>query len=193
MNITDGNGHGDLGNLRHVSPDVILIGAGINASAILLAQAGWRVLVVERNDEPGGAVWTMGLTLPGFHHELGAVNLDPFISFGFYSKFKTALASKGVEFISARNSSGLLRSSVEFLSLTTDRNVNLSNIAAYSAADAKAWDSWAGYFSKSALLTCFVPWAPIPVPARRSEKFFIQPAIFQNLSAFCRMNFYSTR
>ena len=48
-------------------PDAIFIGAGINAltSALLLARAGWRVLVLERNEAPGGAVRTAGLTLPG--------------------------------------------------------------------------------------------------------------------------------
>jgi Phytoene dehydrogenase and related proteins len=40
--------------------DAIVIGAGHNglASAVHLAAKGWKVAVVERADEPGGAVKT---------------------------------------------------------------------------------------------------------------------------------------
>jgi len=55
--------------------DAGFIGAGINslAAAFLLGKAGWRVLVAERNEQPGGAVRTMPLMLPGFHHDIGAL------------------------------------------------------------------------------------------------------------------------
>ncbi len=46
------------------SVDAIFIGAGINSlgGAFLLARAGWRVLVVDRNDMPGGAIEGRGWT-----------------------------------------------------------------------------------------------------------------------------------
>jgi phytoene dehydrogenase-like protein len=52
--------------------DAVVIGAGPNGlvAANVLADAGWDVLVVEAAAEPGGAVRTAELTLPGFHHDL---------------------------------------------------------------------------------------------------------------------------
>jgi phytoene dehydrogenase-like protein len=60
--------------------DAIIIGAGHNGivTGIYLAKVGWKVLVLERNDEPGGAVRTAEVTLPGFRHDLFATNLNLF-------------------------------------------------------------------------------------------------------------------
>jgi phytoene dehydrogenase-like protein len=56
------------------TPDAVVIGAGPNGlvAANALAQQGWSVLVLEANDEPGGAVRSGEITLPGFVHDLGA-------------------------------------------------------------------------------------------------------------------------
>jgi len=52
--------------------DAIAIGAGHNAlvAANLLAQRGWRVLVLEAESEPGGAVKSAEITEPGFTSDL---------------------------------------------------------------------------------------------------------------------------
>jgi len=49
-------------------PDAVIIGAGPNGlvAANLLADAGWDVLVLEAQGEPGGAVRSAELTEPGF-------------------------------------------------------------------------------------------------------------------------------
>ena len=60
--------------------DAIVIGAGHNglACAIHLAAKGWKVGVFERNGAAGGAVQTREATLPGFRHDLFAMNLSLF-------------------------------------------------------------------------------------------------------------------
>src|SRR5207237_4108202 len=52
--------------------DAVVIGAGHNGlvAANLLADAGWDVLVLEANAEPGGAVRSGELTVPGYTHDL---------------------------------------------------------------------------------------------------------------------------
>src|SRR3954451_12908547 len=53
-------------------PDAIVIGAGPNGlvAANVLADAGWDVLVLEANDEVGGAVRSGELVEPGFTSDL---------------------------------------------------------------------------------------------------------------------------
>ena len=52
-------------------PDAVVIGAGPNGlvAANVLADHGWRVLVLEAQPEPGGAVRSAELTKPGFIHD----------------------------------------------------------------------------------------------------------------------------
>ena len=54
--------------------DAIVCGGGSNglAAAIRLAEAGWSVLLLEANQEVGGAARTLESTLPGFRHDFGA-------------------------------------------------------------------------------------------------------------------------
>jgi phytoene dehydrogenase-like protein len=73
--------------------DAVVIGAGHNglAAAVRLAEKGWSVAVVEGKETAGGAVKTQELTLPGFRHDLCAMNLSMFAASGFFAAHKEAL------------------------------------------------------------------------------------------------------
>ena len=124
--------------------DAVFIGAGINSlgAAYLLGRAGWRVLVVDRNDEPGGAIRTMELTLPGFRHDIGAMNLNLFAGSSFLEQHRDLLARKGFELVTADHSVGSVFAGDWFLGITTDPASNLRSIARFSKTDADAWKTW---------------------------------------------------
>jgi phytoene dehydrogenase-like protein len=54
--------------------DAIVIGAGPNGlvAAAVLARHGWKVLLLEAKDRPGGALYSVESTLPGYIHDVGA-------------------------------------------------------------------------------------------------------------------------
>src|SRR5215469_182168 len=67
--------------------DAVVVGSGPNglAAAIRLSQSGWRVVVVEAEDMPGGGVRSAEVTLPGFVHDICSavypfVVCSPFLS-----------------------------------------------------------------------------------------------------------------
>jgi phytoene dehydrogenase-like protein len=76
-----------------------VIGAGPNglAAAIVLAQAGLQVDVLEAEPTAGGAVRTLELTLPGFRHDFGAAVYPLGAGSPFFSSLP--LAEHGLEWI----------------------------------------------------------------------------------------------
>ena len=82
-----------------MSRKACVIGAGPNglAAAIVLAQAGMRVDVLEAESTPGGAARTLELTLPGFRHDFGSAVYPLGAGSPFFSSLP--LTDHGLEWI----------------------------------------------------------------------------------------------
>jgi phytoene dehydrogenase-like protein len=82
-----------------MSRKACVIGAGPNglAAAIVLAQAGLQVDVLEAESTAGGAVRTLELTLPGFHHDFGSAVYPLGAGSPFFSSLP--LSDHGLEWI----------------------------------------------------------------------------------------------
>jgi phytoene dehydrogenase-like protein len=85
-----------------VSPDAIVIGSGPNglAAAIALARAGRSVTVLEAAAQPGGAVRTEELTLPGFHHDTFSSVYPAAVASPVFARMP--LAQHGLEWVHPR-------------------------------------------------------------------------------------------
>ena len=82
--------------------DAVFIGSGINslAGAALLAQKGWNVCVLEREERLGGCVYTSDeLTLPGYRHEVLASWHPLFTGSAAYAELKDELDRRGLEYV----------------------------------------------------------------------------------------------
>jgi phytoene dehydrogenase-like protein len=124
-----------------MSYDAVVIGAGHNglAAAIQLAEKGWSVAVVEGKETAGGAVKTRELTLPGFRHDLCAMNLSMFAGSGFFAAHKQALLDQGLGFVPAQDCFASVFRDGTFLGVSTSLDKTAAGIAALSPADARAW------------------------------------------------------
>src|SRR5437879_9733424 len=79
--------------------DAILIGSGVNSLACgaLLARAGWRVCVLERNDWLGGAIHTAEITQPGFVHDVFSAWHPLWVGGAAHAELGDELAARGLE------------------------------------------------------------------------------------------------
>jgi phytoene dehydrogenase-like protein len=81
--------------------DAVFVGSGHNAliTAAYLARAGWSVLVLEKNDRPGGLVRTDELTLPGFKHDTYSAAHPLFLTGAAYADLGAELSARGLEYL----------------------------------------------------------------------------------------------
>ena len=81
--------------------DAILIGSGVNSLACgaLLARAGWRVCILERNDWLGGAIQTAELTEPGFAHDVFSAWHPLWVGGAAHAELGGDLAARGLEYL----------------------------------------------------------------------------------------------
>lgn len=124
------------------SYDAVIVGSGHNSlvCAAHLQSKGWRTIVLERSDVPGGAVKTLELTEPGFHHDWAAMNLSLFAGSAFHRVYGEKLAGRGLEFVPASDCFASVFPDGKWLGISTDASVTRGRISQFSQRDAETWD-----------------------------------------------------
>jgi phytoene dehydrogenase-like protein len=90
--------------------DAVFVGSGHNAliTAAYLARAGWSVLVLERNDRPGGLVRSEALTRPGFLHDTYSAAHPLFVTSRAYADLGPELEARGLTYLNTDLPTGVL-------------------------------------------------------------------------------------
>jgi phytoene dehydrogenase-like protein len=132
--------------------DVVVVGSGINslACAALLAKAGRRVLVLERNDYVGGAIRTAEITEPGFVHEVFASWHPLFVGSAAYADLKDDLHARGLEYLNTDLPTASVFPDGSSIFLTTSRESNVAEWEAEATGDGETWDRVASAFMPNA-------------------------------------------
>ncbi|ODR81276.1 hypothetical protein BG842_05455 [Haladaptatus sp. W1] len=130
--------------------DAVVIGAGHNGltCALYLAKSGMRPLVVERNDEIGGAVRSAELTEEGFVHDVYSTNQNLFLQSSVYSDYGDELAAHGLEFSTTDKPFCNLFPDGSALRIYSDTERTNEELREHSVADAEGWQELHNRFSR---------------------------------------------
>ena len=126
--------------------DVIIIGSGINSlvAAAILSKSGKKVLICERNGEPGGAIKTVTTaTLPGFTHELLSSWHPLFVGGPAYAELKTDLEAHGLVYRNTEKPTGVVCAEGSAI-LSTDLQLTADEFA--RLGDGDAWTTMLNEF-----------------------------------------------
>jgi phytoene dehydrogenase-like protein len=134
------------------SYDVVIVGGGHNGlvAAAYLARAGQEVLLVERNEEVGGAVASAEATAPGYVHDLYATNMNLFLGSAVFAELGPELAAAGLEFAGTDKPYSSVFPEGKSLRVFQDRARTRAGIAAHDPADAEGWDRLAAAYDRFA-------------------------------------------
>ncbi|WFR99905.1 NAD(P)/FAD-dependent oxidoreductase [Rhizobium tumorigenes] len=144
--------------------DAVVVGAGHNglAAAVHLAAKGWKVAVVEGSTTAGGAVKTAEVTLPGFRHDLCAMNLSMFAGSAFLAQYRQELFANGLGFVSAADCFASVFRDGTYLGVSADLEKTAAAIDALSPEDAAAWRAMLAEFTTDAPHIFGLLGAPMP-------------------------------
>ncbi len=171
--------------------DAVVIGAGPNGlvAANRLADAGWRVLVLEAQPEPGGAVRSAELTHPGFVHDL----CSAFYPLGVASPVMRALEleSYGLRWRWAPLALAHPGGDDMCAVLSTKIDETAASLDQFAAGDGDAWRALYGEFERisDALLDAMTS----PIPPVRGAARLVAGLGPRGLLEFSRQSLLSVR
>jgi len=121
--------------------DAIFIGSGINSlvGAAVLAKAGWRVCVLERNSWLGGAIRTSEISAPGFLHDLYSAWHPLFAGSEAYGILKADLTARGLEYLNTDLPTAGLSPDGVAAFLSTSQSTNEQEFEKLALGDGAAW------------------------------------------------------
>jgi phytoene dehydrogenase-like protein len=107
--------------------DALVVGSGINSltCAALLARGGWKVRVLEREDELGGAIRTAEITEPGYLHDVFSAWHPLWVGGAAHAELGDELSSRGLEYLNTDYPTATLfpDGQAAFLLRSTEANV----------------------------------------------------------------------
>jgi phytoene dehydrogenase-like protein len=112
--------------LRVADHDAVIVGSGINslACAALLSRAGWRVCVLEREAELGGAIKTAALTEPGYVHDVFSAWHPLWVSGPAHAELGEELAAHGLDYLNTEHPTATVFPDGGAAFLSTDAEAN---------------------------------------------------------------------
>lgn len=123
--------------------DVIFVGSGHNAliAAAYLARAGWSVLVLEKNDRPGGLVRTEELTVPGFLHDVYSSAQPLFTTSQAYAELGSELAERGLAYANTDLPTGVSLPDGRTAVFHRDMEANIAELDRFAPGDGQTFAS----------------------------------------------------
>ncbi len=121
--------------------DAVFVGSGINSltGAALLAKAGWKVCILERNPWIGGTIRTAEITEPGFLHDVYSAWHPLFAGSESYRILKNDLSARGLEYLNTNLPTGALFPDGSSTFLSTSQAANEKEFEALAPGDGAAW------------------------------------------------------
>jgi phytoene dehydrogenase-like protein len=145
--------------------DAIVVGAGHNGlvCAVYLARAGWKVLVLERNERVGGAVMSGEVTRPGFVHDLYAMNQNLFLGSPVYAELKDDLERHGLRYKTSQKPYSNAFPDGSSLRVYSDQERTSALLREHSETDAEGFERL--YDKYKAFGQSFLPIYGTPLPS----------------------------
>jgi phytoene dehydrogenase-like protein len=134
--------------------DAILVGSGVNSLACgaLLARAGWRVCVLERNEWLGGAIYTAEITEPGYRHDVLSAWHPLWVGGAAHAELGDELAARGLEYLNTDNPTATAFPDGEASFLLRTADANAEELDRHRQGDGQAWrDMLAEFFPNADL------------------------------------------